>query len=107
MLADATDQEVSGSSSAFPGWEPFVPRFVHPVKVAIVEALLHIGEPLSAVEFRKVIGSTEGGHGESNVRYHLNHLVEVGVLEVVAPRDRPDEGSPQNFYFAPPPAETD
>jgi hypothetical protein len=71
-----------------------MPQFVHPLKVAIVEALLYIGEPLSAVQFRKVFA----GAGESNVRYHLNHLTDVGVLEVV-PVGYRSGGGPRERYF--------
>jgi hypothetical protein len=56
---------------------------VHPLKVAIVEALLWIGEPLSAVQFGRVFRGVGDGFRESNVRYHVRHLVEVGVLEAI------------------------
>lgn len=83
----------------FPGWEPFVPVFIHPVKVAIVEALLYIGEPLSAVELRKILGSAGDDFCESNVRYHLNHLAEVGVLEVASLPPRSGRGPKQRFFY--------
>jgi repressor of nif and glnA expression len=68
--------------------------------VAIVEALLYIDEPLSAVQIGKVFGSGQGCR-ESNVRYHLNHLAEVGVLEV-DPFSHRRGGDPKQkfFYFA-------
>jgi hypothetical protein len=95
-LADAARHEISRDrESPFPGWEAFIPQFVHPLKVAIVEALLYIEEPLSAVQFGKVFGSGQGFH-EPNVRYHLNHLAEVGVLEVDPFRDPKQKF----FYFA-------
>src|SRR4051812_33329334 len=52
-LVDDRNKEFAGNRS-FPGWEPFLPHLVHPLKVTIVEALLWIGEPLSAVQFGKV-----------------------------------------------------
>jgi hypothetical protein len=96
-LAVPTGEGISGDrESPFPGWEPFIPKFVHPLKVAIVEALLYI-EPLSAVQFRKVFGSDQGFR-ESNVRYHLNHLAEVGVLEI-DPFGYRRDGDPKQKYF--------
>lgn len=90
----------SVAASPFSGWEPFLPQLVHPLKVAIVEALLCVRQPLSAVQFGKVFAGAGDGFRESNVRYHLDHLTEVGVLEVVPYIDR--SGSPREkfFYFA-------
>lgn len=84
----------------FSGWEPFVPHLVHPMKVAIVEALICVRQPLSAVQFGRVFAGAGDGFRESNVRYHLDHLTEVGVLEVVPYMDI--SGSPREkfFYFA-------
>jgi len=73
---------------------------VHPLKVAIVEALLWIGEPLSAVQLGKVFRGVGDGFRESNVRYHVRHLAEVGVLEATATRAS-NEGrtSREKFFF--------
>jgi hypothetical protein len=88
------------SDSPFPGWERFVPQFVHPVKVAVVEALLYIGEPLSAPQFARLFIGEGESFRESNVRYHLSHLVKAGVLEVVPSDPFTDEGRPERrFYF--------
>jgi hypothetical protein len=98
MLAEAGERQ-KAEDCIFPGWEPFIPLFVHPLKVAIVEALLYIGEPLSAVQFRKVFGSAGSDFCDSNVRYHLNHLAEVGVLEVVPVQYRSGGGQKQKFFY--------
>jgi hypothetical protein len=88
------------NDSPFPGWEHFVPQFVHPVKVAVVEALLHLGEPLSAPQFAKLFIGEGDSFRESNVRYHLSHLVKAGVLTVVPSDPFTDEGRPERrFYF--------
>jgi hypothetical protein len=84
------------NDNPFPGWECFVPHLVHPLKVAIVEALLFIGEPLSAVQLGKVFRGAGDGFRESNVRYHLNHLAEVGVLGPTA--DGPGGGPREKFF---------
>lgn len=67
-----------------------------------MEALLHIGEPLSAVQFGKVFRGAGEGFRESNVRYHLSHLVEVGILERISGDLYPGEpgGREKFFYFA-------
>jgi hypothetical protein len=90
------------SDGPFPGWEAFLPHLVHPVKVAVVEALLSIGEPLSAAQLAELFRGEGEGFGETNVRYHSRHLVEVGILEIV-PSDPDGEESPKGklFYFTP------
>lgn len=66
-----------------------------------MEALLWVGEPLSAVQFGKLFSSAGQGFRESNVRYHLNHLANAGVLEVVSAAPRPEGGPWEKlFYFA-------
>jgi len=87
--------------SPFPGWEAFIPQFVHPVKVAVVEALLWIEEPLSATQLAKLFSGKGERFPEPNVRYHVRHLVTVGVLEVLPLHPFSDGGSKEKFvYFA-------
>jgi DNA-binding transcriptional ArsR family regulator len=76
-------------------WDTVVPHIVHPLKVAIMEALCWIGEPLSATDLTKVIGDER--YGLSHVSYHLVKLANAGALEVV--RTRPVRGSLEKFYF--------
>lgn len=73
----------TSSDSPFPGWEAFISHFVHPVKVAVVEALLWVGGPLSAAQLAKIFSGRGETFDEPNVRYHVRHLLEAGVLEVV------------------------
>jgi hypothetical protein len=95
MLADVGKKRSAGDCP-FPGWEPFLPHLVHPVKVAIVEALLWIGEPLSAVQFGRLLRGAGEGCRESNVRYHLKHLAEIGVLEPIS--TDPERGPREKFF---------
>lgn len=37
-------------------WDALVPRIIHLVKVAVVEALLYIGQPLSKTDITKLLG---------------------------------------------------
>jgi hypothetical protein len=89
---------VGASDSHFPGWEPFVPKLVHPIKVAVVEALLSVGKPLSAVQLVTDIRCAGMRVSESNLRYHLNHLVEIGLLKVVPGPPDTDQHPKANFY---------
>jgi DNA-binding transcriptional ArsR family regulator len=76
-------------------WDVLVPLVVHPLKVAIVEALWWIGEPLSATDLTKVIGDEE--YGLSHISYHMVKLADAGAIEVVS--TRPVRGSLEKFYF--------
>jgi Sigma-70, region 4/Helix-turn-helix domain len=86
------------SDSPFPGWEQYVASFVHPLKVAIVEALCWMGDPLSVVQLTKLCSGES--FREPNVRYHLHKLVEAGVLEIVSTNPFDKEGDvDMSFYF--------
>lgn len=78
-------------------WEALVPLVIHPLKVAILEALEWIGQPLSASDLTKVFDDEE--IYLSHVSYHLRKLGEVGVLELQ--RTRPVRGSVEKFYGIP------
>ena len=77
-------------------WESLVPRFVHPLKVAIIEAMRWIGRPLSASELARVF---LGEYNLSLVAYHLNMLVDADVFEQVG--ERQVRGAVQRSYFFP------
>lgn len=64
-----------------------------------MEAFLFIGEPLSAVQLGKVLSSAGGGFREPNVRYHLNHLAEVGVLEITSAIPRHGGATREKFFY--------
>ncbi|HWO84691.1 MAG TPA: helix-turn-helix domain-containing protein, partial [Solirubrobacterales bacterium] len=55
-------------------WEALVALLVHPVKVAIIEAMDWIGEPLSATDLDRLL---TGQVGVSLISYHLRKLVEL------------------------------
>ncbi len=77
-------------------WAGLVPRFVHPVKVTIIEAMLWIGEPLSATDLTRILLNE---FDLSLVSYHLTKLAELGVVEQVG--ERQVRGALQRFYFFP------
>jgi hypothetical protein len=83
----------SGSGRQF-DWLSLVPRVVHPLKVAIIEALLWIDRPLSASDLAKIFG---GEFSLGVVAYHLKELEKVGVTDVVG--DRQVRGAQEKFHF--------
>jgi len=80
-------------------WGALVPHVVHPMRVAIIEALCWIGEPLSAIDFTRLFA--DGEVSTSFVSYHLRELAKVGV--VVKVRERQVRGALKKSYFFPPP----
>jgi hypothetical protein len=75
-------------------WDELVPRVVHPLKVAIIEALLWIGAPLSATDLKNIF---DDGSNLSLISYHLVTLAKVEALTIV--RKRQGRGSVEKFYF--------
>jgi len=78
-------------------WGSLVPRVIHPLKVASIEALEWIDQPLSASELTKIIDNEH--YGVANISYHLNKLAQVDALEIV--RERQVRGAVEKFYFFP------
>lgn len=74
-------------------WAMLVPQLVHPLKVAIIEAMSWIDEPISARELDRVF---EDEFGVSLVSYHVRVLAEIGALEKV--RQQAVRGALQTFY---------
>lgn len=77
-------------------WAALVPRAVHHLRVAIIETLQWIDEPLSAVELREVFGQE---YSLSLISYHIKVLVDAGALEKFGSREV--RGAVQTFYFFP------
>lgn len=75
-------------------WAGLVSRIVHPVKVAIIEAVLWVGQPLSATELTAVFDD-ENSLGV--VAHHAKSLADLGVLEVTATRQV--RGARESYYF--------
>jgi DNA-binding transcriptional ArsR family regulator len=75
-------------------WDELVPLLVHPLRVAIVEALRHIGEPLSAADLQQVV---EDESSLSVISYHLTTLAQVGAVVVAGP---PQTGAATERFYA-------
>jgi DNA-binding transcriptional ArsR family regulator len=74
-------------------WGALAPRLIHPMKVAIIEAIDCIGEPLSATDLRKVFDER---FNLQAICYHLGKLAEAEVIEKV--RQRQVRGALERFY---------
>jgi hypothetical protein len=74
-------------------WSVLIDKTVHPLKVAIVEALAWVGGPLSAKELWLLdVGDPKYG----NVAYHLTALIDLEVLKRT--HESPARGSAEKFY---------
>lgn len=58
-------------------WSELVPLIVHPIRLAILEAMLWIDEPLAAVDVEHICG---GERGSSVIAYHLSVLQQANLL---------------------------
>ncbi len=76
-------------------WDVLVPRLVHPLKVAIIEATHWIGEPLSASQLAQCFGER---WSLSLVSYHQTQLAKLGVLVEDEARRRRVRGSVEKLY---------
>lgn len=77
-------------------WDELVPLLIHPLRVAIIEALCHIGEPLSATDLQLVL---DDEFPLSRISYHLLTLAKVGAI--VPSHQKQSRGSTENFYCLP------
>jgi hypothetical protein len=64
-------------------WAALVARSVHPLKVAIIECLLWVEEPLSAIEMTQMF---DGDYPLDLVKYHVGRLAKQGAVEVTDER---------------------
>jgi DNA-binding transcriptional ArsR family regulator len=86
-----------GGSEPLPfSWDELVPLLVHPLRVAIIEALRHIGEPLSTADLKEIF---DGRYALSLISYHLVTLAKVEAIVVVSQGQV--RGSTERLYFLP------
>ena len=74
-------------------WDKCVALFMHPIKVATIEALLWIGEPIAP---KQLVEMLEDDLGVSVVSYHFRTLAEIGAVEKDGQRSV--RGALQTFY---------
>lgn len=81
------------SSNPHFNWGFLVPHLIHPVKVAIIEAMEWVAVPVSPRELDRIFGEE---FGVSLVSYHMRTLANIGVVEKV--RQQSVRGALQTFY---------
>lgn len=80
-------------------WGDLVPLIVHETKVAILEAMLWVDEPLSAVDVLEMYGGKPKHRYISSISYHLKSLdTDLSILSLY------DEvqirgAKKKNYYF--------
>ena len=88
----AGDSTTTGDERAFE-WAALVPVVFHPLKVAIIEALVWIGVPMSATDLDKAL---DNRFGLGNVSYHLRELAKAGVVKQA--RTRRVRGAVERYF---------
>ena len=78
-------------------WEALIACVLHPAKVAIVEALVWIDQPLSATQLEELFDGSDFYLGI--ISYHLKGLNAMGVLEIAD--TEPVRGATEKFHFFP------
>lgn len=76
-------------------WGTLIPHVIHPAKVAAIEAMLWMKQPLSCNQLVNLFG-----HSDlylSLVVYHVGQLVKFGVLQPTGSRQR--RGATETFYY--------
>lgn len=76
-------------------WASLVASSVHPVKVAVVEAMSWVHEPLSATELEQLFGDHD--YNLDVVLYHLRGLARLDVIEVTDTRRA--RGAREKYFF--------
>lgn len=76
-------------------WSDLIRAYVHPAKIAIVEAMQVTNQPLSAKELTRMYS---GGENDlSELAYHLRALAKIGLLKET--HEAPVRGAREVFYF--------
>ena len=98
-LAETGGMTISAGGEPAFDWAALVPYVIHPVRVAIIEALRWIGEPLSAKDLEKLFADEK--LVTSYLSYHVVELAKAGVLVKVD--EEQIRGAVKKSYFFPPP----
>jgi hypothetical protein len=70
-------------------WDALVPHIVNPTKVALIEALRYMNQPLSANEITRLFDDPQ--LTLSRISYHLVTLAEEGVLMMLGPSSKTEK----------------
>jgi hypothetical protein len=75
-------------------WTALVGLAVHPMKVAIIEALLWVGHPLSIGELSQIL--VDAHYSAEVIGYHATALANLGVIAIT--HVRKVRGARENYY---------
>lgn len=78
-------------------WESLVSLFIHPAKVAVIEALHWIEQPLSSTEMVNLFEDRKYNLGV--VSYHVSSLAKAGVIRAIGARQA--RGAQETYYYFP------
>ena len=79
-------------------WETLTPRLIHPLKLAMIEALLWVDRPLSADDLLALFSPLESNR--ELVRYHARSLAKAGVLETIQVEESAGGPAEPHYFFA-------
>ena len=106
-MASATTQSLPEHPESMSGvapdaglvFESLVAHVIGPIRLAAIEAMLWIEEPISTTLLTSVLEGLEvdGELYPGRISYHLRALAQYGLIEVVA--RRPVRGAHENYYF--------
>jgi hypothetical protein len=86
-----------GPDDAAEVWGALVPHVVHPAKVAAIEAMLWMRQPLSCNQLVNLFDRSD--LYLSLISYHVGQLVKFGVLRRTGSCQR--RGATETFYYFP------
>jgi hypothetical protein len=78
-------------------WGALVPLMLHPSKVAVIEALAYVGEPLSPADLHELVSVGEWAVKPRSVDWHVKALKDAGVLDVI--RQETVRNSVRSYFF--------
>jgi DNA-binding transcriptional ArsR family regulator len=86
------------SSNATFDWSLLVPRTIHELRVAIIEAMEWIGQPLAPSELLHIIDEADNEKFSlSHLSYHMTKLEKMGALKVV--KKEQIRGATKKYYW--------
>ena len=95
--SDRVDGDGGAGDEGF-HWDLLVSRILHPVQVAIIEALNWIGRPLAPSEVVQMFESQP--YTVANLDYHTKALLDHGVLLLAY--TEPVRGTTKHYYVLAP-----
>lgn len=93
--SNATRPDDGGDELPF-DWTALVPAIVHPMRLAILEAMAWTGRPISATDMKRIL---EERVSVSHVSYHFTVLAEKRAAFIELVDKRQVRGSQEKFYF--------